>query len=212
MDDSFCADILVPVVMSQRRWQRLILHLVRSPAHSGSALNCGRENISTTHSILHFIPQTHQKTASSFCKLHFPRETAASPKKQSCNVITQESKKYQKVWVLLQKSSVSTNKCGAQTCLLIEKADGPIAGGTAVRRTVENKASAATTTHHLCRFNWETGSGVGTHKTQTEITIVASARHTDRAVHRNELYWVSGGGVVYPLHHQRCVCLLLFLW
>lgn len=29
---------------------------------------------------------------------------------------------------------MSTNKCGAQTCLLIEKADGPIVGGTAVRR------------------------------------------------------------------------------
>lgn len=51
------------IVMSQRRWQRLLLHLVRSPAHSGSALNCGRENIGKTHSILHFIPQTHQKTA-----------------------------------------------------------------------------------------------------------------------------------------------------
>lgn len=82
-DDIFWAQILVPIVMSQRRWQRLLLHLVRSPARSGSALNCGRENISKTHSILHFIPQTHQKTASSFCKLHFPRETAASSKKQS---------------------------------------------------------------------------------------------------------------------------------
>lgn len=53
----------VPTVISQRTWQRLLLHLVRSPAHSGSALNCGRENIGKTHSILHFIPQTHQKTA-----------------------------------------------------------------------------------------------------------------------------------------------------
>lgn len=79
------------------------------PQHTTSALNCGKENISKTHSILHFIPQTHQKTASSFCKLHFPRETATSPK------------------------PVSTNKCGAQTCLLIEKADGSIADGTAVR-------------------------------------------------------------------------------
>lgn len=76
--------------------------------------------------------------------------------------------------------------------------------------TVENKASAATTTLHFCRSNWETGSGVGSHKTQTEITIVASARHTDRAIHRNKLYWVSGGNVVYPLHHHCCVCLLPF--
>lgn len=53
----------IAIVMSQRRWQRLLLHLVRSPAHSGSALNCGMENIGKTHSILHFIPQTHQKTA-----------------------------------------------------------------------------------------------------------------------------------------------------
>lgn len=56
------------------------------------------------------------------------------PKKAKHNVITKESKKYQKVWVLLQKSSVSTNKCGAQTCFIIEKADGPNAGGTAVRK------------------------------------------------------------------------------
>lgn len=53
----------IPTVMSQRRWQRLLLHLVRSPAHCASALNCGRENIGKTHSILHFVPQTHQKTA-----------------------------------------------------------------------------------------------------------------------------------------------------
>lgn len=44
--------------------------------------------------------------------------------------------------------------------------------------TVENKASVATTTLHFCRSNWETGSGVKTHKTQTEFTIVASVRHT----------------------------------
>lgn len=75
----------------------------------------------------------HTRTASSYCKLHFPRETAASPKAKQ-NVITQEFEKYQKVWVLLQKSSVSTNKSGAQTCFLIEMADGPIMGKTAVRR------------------------------------------------------------------------------
>lgn len=49
--------------MSQRTVQSLLLYLVRSPAHSVSALNCGRRNINKTHSILHLIPQTHQKTA-----------------------------------------------------------------------------------------------------------------------------------------------------
>lgn len=52
-----------PIVMSQRTVQSLLLYLVRSPAHSVSALNCGRRNINKTHSILHLIPQTHQKTA-----------------------------------------------------------------------------------------------------------------------------------------------------
>lgn len=59
--------------------------------------------------------------------------------------------------------------------------------------TVENKASGATTTLHLCRSDGETGSGVGTHKTQTEITIVALAGHTDRPIHRNKLSWVFRG-------------------
>lgn len=118
----------------------------------------------------------HTRTASSYCKLHFPRETAASPKAKQ-NVITQEFEKYQKVWVLLQKSSASTNKCGAQTCVLIEMADGPIMGRAAVREgTVENKASAVTTTLHFCCFNKETGSGFGTRKFQTELIIASPVR------------------------------------
>lgn len=42
--------------------------------------------------------------------------------------------------------------------------------------TVENKASTVTTTLHFCCFNKETGSGVGTHKIQTELIIVAPVR------------------------------------
>lgn len=96
---------------------------------SESALNFGG---GTSVRLILFFNSSHRhtRTASSYCKLHFPRETAASPKAKQ-NVITQEFEKYQKVWVLLQKSSVSTNKCGAQTCFIIEMADGPI---TAVRR------------------------------------------------------------------------------
>lgn len=101
-------------------------------AKSESALNFGA---GTSVRLILFFNSSHRhtRTASSYCKLHFPRETAASPKAKQ-NVITQEFKKYQKVWVLLQKSSVSTNKCGAQTCFIIEMADGPIMGRTAVRR------------------------------------------------------------------------------
>lgn len=79
---------------------------------------------------------------------------------------------------------------------LIEKADGPIMARIAVSRDCGNKPSEVTTALHFCRSNGETGSGVGTHKTKTEITIVASVRHTDRPMHRNKLYWVSGGNVV----------------
>lgn len=80
-DDIFWARIR-PIVMSRRIWQGHLFILWVPPAHSGSALNCRIKNISKTHSILHFIPQTHQRTASSFCKLHFPREKATSPKKK----------------------------------------------------------------------------------------------------------------------------------
>lgn len=41
---------------------------------------------------------------------------------------------------------------------------------------MENKASTVTTTLHFCCFNKETGSGVGTHKIQTELIIVAAVR------------------------------------
>lgn len=87
------------------------------PACNRSAIKCGIMHISETHPILHFIPQTHQ---TSFCKLHFPREKshnhllaplAPAPQRSTkVNVITQESEKYQKVWILLQKSSASAKQ------------------------------------------------------------------------------------------------------
>ena len=181
----------VPIVMSQRRWQRLPLHLVRSPAHSGSALNCGRENIGKTHSLLHFMPQTHQKTATVVSAGYiFRGRNSHKPQKAKRNVIAQESEKYQKVCVLWQKSSVSTNKCGAQTCFLIEKADGPNADGKTGSGDCGKQSIRG---HHFSRSDRETGSGVGTHNTQKEITIVAAVRHTDRVIHKKKLYWVPGG-------------------
>lgn len=86
-----------PIVMSQKTVQSLLLHLVRSPAHSVSALNCGRRNINKTHSILHLIPQTHQKTATVVLQATFSTGNGHKPKKAKRSVITQESKKYQKV-------------------------------------------------------------------------------------------------------------------
>lgn len=46
--------------------------------------------------------------------------------------------------------------------------------------TVENKASTVTTTLHFCCFNKETESGVGTHKIQTELIIVAPVRDAQK--------------------------------
>lgn len=91
---------------------------------------------------------------------------------------------------------MSTNKCGAQTCLLIEKADGPIVGGTAVRRDCGKQSICGDHDPPFVLLQLGDRVWVGTHKTQTEIIVVASVRHTDRPIHRYKLYWFSGGGGV----------------
>lgn len=107
------------------------------PACNRSAIKCGIMHISETHPILHFIPQTHQ---TSFCKLHFPREKshnhllaplAPAPQKSTkVNVITQESEKYQKVWILLQKSSASAKQMwGTNMPFYLRRQVPQLAGG-----------------------------------------------------------------------------------
>lgn len=187
------------------------------PACSRSAIKCGIMHISETHPILHFIPQTHQ---TSLCKLHFPREKShnhplpplapAPQKSTTVNVITQESEKYQKVYY---KNHLQVlNKCGAQTCLFIwgGRSHSWLAG-----RTVENKMSPATTALRLELLDWQMGSRVGIHKTQTEIIAAAVAAlpsHWVLLLDTSCTGFIGWGGLVFPPYQCCCIGLALFCW
>lgn len=72
--------------------------------------------------------------------------------------------------------------------------------------TVENKASTVTTTLHFCCFNKETGSGVGTHKIQTELIIVAPVRDA-----QTDQFTVSSRGCLSTSSSLLCFFLCSFL-
>lgn len=168
---------------------------------SESALNFGGGT--SVRLILFFnLSHRHTRTASSYCKLHFPRETATSPKAKQ-NVITQEFEKYQKVWVLLQKSSVSTNKCGAQTCFIIEMADGPI---TAVRRDCGKQSvhSDHDPSFYAASTRRQSLELEPTKFKQNSLLLLQWETHRQT----NSQFQV---GDVYPLHHHCCVSFMQFL-
>lgn len=165
--DIFWAEILGPMLVSRRRWQRLPLHLVRSPAHSGSALNCGRENISKTHSILHFHPTDtpEKRLVVSASYIFHGRQPQAQKSKAQCHhpgiqeipeslsFITKIICEHKQMW----STNMPFNWGGRWSH---RRQDGQRVG------TVEKKACVVvTTTLDLCHFNWETGSGAETHKT-----------------------------------------------
>lgn len=143
---------------------------------SNTALKRGIHNTSETHCIPSSIPQTDQETVTVVSPGYISTEKPTRYKVQwrqsgicempdSLRIATKIIYEHKQMWsknIKHERLSVSCRR------------------DRNVPAIVENKASVLTTTLHLCRSDWETGSGVGTHKTQTEITTVALMRHTDQ--------------------------------
>lgn len=190
--------------MSQRTVQSLLLHLVHSPAHSVSALNCGRRHISKTHSILHLIPQTHQKTAtvvSASYIFHGKRPQAQKSKAQchhpgiqeipeSLSFITKIIYEHKQMW----STNMPINWEGRWSCC----------GWDTVSRDCGKQSIRGD--HDPPFLSLQLGDRVwGWNPQDLNRICQCCLSETDRPIHRNKLYWVSGGTVVYPLHHQCCV-------
>lgn len=131
--------------------------------------------------ILFFISsprRTRKKSYSSFCKLHFPRYTATSSKKQSAVSSPRNPRNTRKSEFYYEKiSSVSTKKCGAQ---MLFNWEGRWSHHGRVSSDFGKQSIHIQQDPHLPSApNWDGGPGVGTHKTHSEITIVASATHTE---------------------------------
>lgn len=104
------------------------------------------------------------------------------------------------------------NKCGSQTCLFIwgGRSHSWLAG-----RTVEKKMSPATTALRLELLDWQMGSRVGIHKTQTEIIAAAVAAlpsHWVLLLDTSCTGFIGWGGLVFPPYQCCCIGLALFCW
>lgn len=111
--------------------------------------------VGTSARLILFFISTHRHTRKQLVVSASNIFHGRQPQARKSNVITQESKKYQKVCFITKiicehKQMWSTNMPFNWEFLMV-----PPRAGRQWKATVENKASAATTTLHFCSSDWQ---------------------------------------------------------